>query len=129
MACRRPGDKPLSEAMMVSLLTHICVARPQLIKGVGVGGILTENGRGGGAKKKILIFGGGTRKKNKEKTGGGVGRKKMGVGRGLNPGGRGSRPFCSPPRILKWGPDWKKKFIALETMQMNKNTDPRGTQL
>ena len=25
----RPGDKPLSEAMMVSLLTHICVTRPQ----------------------------------------------------------------------------------------------------
>ena len=24
----RPGDKPLSEAMIVSLLTHICVARP-----------------------------------------------------------------------------------------------------
>ena len=24
---RRPGDKPLSEAMMVSLLRHICVAR------------------------------------------------------------------------------------------------------
>ena len=29
MAWRRPGDKPLSEAMKVSLLTHICVARPQ----------------------------------------------------------------------------------------------------
>ena len=29
MAWRRPGDKPLSEAMMVSLLAHICVARPQ----------------------------------------------------------------------------------------------------
>ena len=25
---RRPGDKPLSEPMMVSLLTHICVTRP-----------------------------------------------------------------------------------------------------
>ena len=29
MAWRRSGDKPLSEPMMVSLLTHICVARPQ----------------------------------------------------------------------------------------------------
>ena len=29
MAWRRPGHKPLSEAMMVSLLTHICVTRPQ----------------------------------------------------------------------------------------------------
>ena len=31
MAWRRPGDKPLSEAMMVSLLTHICVAWPQWV--------------------------------------------------------------------------------------------------
>ena len=29
MAWRRPGDKPLSEPMMVSLATHICVTRPQ----------------------------------------------------------------------------------------------------
>ena len=29
MAWRRPGDKPFSEPMMVSLPTHICVARPQ----------------------------------------------------------------------------------------------------
>ena len=31
MACRRPGDRPLSEPMMVSLLTHICVTRPQCV--------------------------------------------------------------------------------------------------
>ena len=31
MAWRRPGDKPLAEPMMVSLLTHICVARPQWV--------------------------------------------------------------------------------------------------
>ena len=31
MAWRWPGDKPLSEAMMVSLLTHICVTRPQWV--------------------------------------------------------------------------------------------------
>ena len=31
MAWRRPGAKPLSEPMMVSLLTHICVTRPQLV--------------------------------------------------------------------------------------------------
>ena len=31
MAWRRPGDKPLSESMMVSLLTHICVTRPQWV--------------------------------------------------------------------------------------------------
>ena len=29
MAWRRPRDKPLSEPMIVSLLTHICVTRPQ----------------------------------------------------------------------------------------------------
>ena len=29
MAWRRTGDKPLSEPKMVSLLTHICVTRPQ----------------------------------------------------------------------------------------------------
>ena len=29
MAWRRSGDKPLSEPMMISLLTHICVTRPQ----------------------------------------------------------------------------------------------------
>ena len=31
MAWRRPGDKPLSETMMVSLPTHICVTRPQWV--------------------------------------------------------------------------------------------------
>ena len=34
MAWRRPGDKLLSEPMMVSLLTHICVTRPQWVKGM-----------------------------------------------------------------------------------------------
>ena len=32
MAWRRSGDKPLSEPMMVSLLTHICVTQPQWVK-------------------------------------------------------------------------------------------------
>ena len=32
MAWCRPGDKPLSESMMVSLPTHICVTRPQWVK-------------------------------------------------------------------------------------------------
>ena len=31
MAWRRPGDKPLSKPMMVSLLTHIFVTRPQWV--------------------------------------------------------------------------------------------------
>ena len=32
MTWRRPGDKPLSEPMMVNLPTHICVTRPQWVK-------------------------------------------------------------------------------------------------
>ena len=32
VAWRRPGDKPLSEPVMVCLLTHICVTRPQWVK-------------------------------------------------------------------------------------------------
>ena len=31
MAWRRPGDKPLSEPMLVILLTHICVTRSQWV--------------------------------------------------------------------------------------------------
>ena len=31
MAWRRPGDNPLSEPMMVGLLTHICVTLPQWV--------------------------------------------------------------------------------------------------
>ena len=32
MAWCRPGDNPLSEPMMVSLLTHVCITRPQWAK-------------------------------------------------------------------------------------------------
>ena len=32
MAWHRPGNKPLSEPMVVRLLTHICVTRPQWVK-------------------------------------------------------------------------------------------------
>ena len=41
MAWRRSGDKPLSEPMMNSLLTHICVTRPQWIK-IGLNKWLVE---------------------------------------------------------------------------------------
>ena len=34
MAWRRPGDKPLSKPMVVSLLTHICVTQPQWVNGI-----------------------------------------------------------------------------------------------
>ena len=36
MAWRRPGDKPLSESMMVSLPTHICVTRPHRVRGAPI---------------------------------------------------------------------------------------------
>ena len=35
MAWRRPGDKPLSEPVMVSLPTHICITRPQWVNTSG----------------------------------------------------------------------------------------------
>ena len=34
MVWRRPGDKPLSEPMLVKSLTHICVTRPQWVKSI-----------------------------------------------------------------------------------------------
>ena len=37
MAWRRPGDKPLSEPMMVRLMVHICVTLPQWVKAVSIG--------------------------------------------------------------------------------------------
>ena len=37
MAWRRSGDKPLSESMMVSLPTHICVTRPQWVNSLAPG--------------------------------------------------------------------------------------------
>ena len=36
-AWRRPGDKPLSEPVMVSLRTHICVTRPQWVNRIWTG--------------------------------------------------------------------------------------------
>ena len=33
MAWRRQGDKPLSESMLVSLMTHICVTQPRCVTG------------------------------------------------------------------------------------------------
>ena len=37
MAWRRPGDKPLSEPMMVRLPTHICVTQPQWVNSFALG--------------------------------------------------------------------------------------------
>ena len=42
MAWRRSGDKPSSEPMMISLLTHLCVTRPQW---VNIEMVLTHWGR------------------------------------------------------------------------------------
>ena len=36
MAWRRPGDKPLSEPMLVCLPTHICVTRPQWVNTIPI---------------------------------------------------------------------------------------------
>ena len=36
MAWRLPGNKPLSETMMVSLLTHMCVTQPQWVKRMSI---------------------------------------------------------------------------------------------
>ena len=47
MAWRRPGDKPLSEPMMVNLLTHICVTRPQWLKCNTIACIIILNLSGG----------------------------------------------------------------------------------
>ena len=43
MAWRRIGDKPLSEPMMVNLLTHICVTRPQWVKTSNISCTLVGN--------------------------------------------------------------------------------------
>ena len=45
MAWRRPGDKPLSEPMMVSLLTQICLTRPQWVKWFAVTSLWWEGTR------------------------------------------------------------------------------------
>ena len=37
MTWRRTGDKPLSEPMLIRLPTHICVTRPQWVKGSDAG--------------------------------------------------------------------------------------------
>ena len=42
MAWRRPGDKPLSEPMIVRLPTHICVTRPQRVNATEVTSIITD---------------------------------------------------------------------------------------
>ena len=46
MAWRRPGDKPLSEPVIFSLLMHICITRPQWVKD-RVPGCSTNNGNQG----------------------------------------------------------------------------------
>ena len=43
MAWRRSGDKPLSEPMMVNLLTHLCVTRPQWVNNSDGGPIYIQD--------------------------------------------------------------------------------------
>ena len=54
MAWRRPGDKPLSEPMMVSLTTHICVTRPQWVN-IGLSRILHHWHTSGKYKMKMQM--------------------------------------------------------------------------
>ena len=42
MAWRRPGDKSLSEPMMVRLPTHICVTQPQWVKECSCGSFISS---------------------------------------------------------------------------------------
>ena len=44
MVWRRPGGKSLSEPMMVSLPTHICVTRPQWVKHLNILPMLLTHG-------------------------------------------------------------------------------------
>ena len=53
MAWRWPGDKPLSESMMGSLLTHVCVARPQWVDVIVPNCIKVS---AGGLKMSIFYF-------------------------------------------------------------------------
>ena len=56
MAWRRPGDKPLSEPMMLSLLTHICVTRPQWVNKGGYIKLASCLGYGQAITPKRLIY-------------------------------------------------------------------------
>ena len=42
MAWRRPGDKPLSETIIVSLPTRICVTRPQWVNAINILGMTSQ---------------------------------------------------------------------------------------
>ena len=53
MAWRRPGDKPLSEPMMVNLSTHICVTRAQWVKTPSMGNV---NATGHSLQSSIRAF-------------------------------------------------------------------------
>ena len=52
MAWRRPGDKQLSQPTMISLPTHLCVKRPQWVKGH-----LDTGYRCPATKQKSYVFG------------------------------------------------------------------------
>ena len=57
MAWRRPGDKPLSEPMMVSSPTHICVTRPQWVKTIKYSMVsVPEGGASSSYKWSIIAF-------------------------------------------------------------------------
>ena len=56
MAWRRPGNKPLYEPTMVSLLTHICVTRPQWVNGSWIIDAHAFNCQLGGSSFEPLVL-------------------------------------------------------------------------
>ena len=56
MAWRRPGDKPLSEPMMVRLPTHICVTRPQWVSRRDVHGTIKWYLRIANSPLRLCLF-------------------------------------------------------------------------
>ena len=56
MAWRRPGNKPLSEPMVVRLRTHICVTQPQWVNSVrGIGCLLCDSTQAPSACRRALM--------------------------------------------------------------------------
>ena len=109
-----PCDKPLSEPMVVSLLTYMCVTRPHWVN-YSVSWPQAEGGLCRRGRWKILILGGGyPKKKNRGKKGGGGREEKNWAGAvGLNLGGRTP---SSPTYLINLGPwcvfDNEKKWTV-----------------
>ena len=56
MAWRRPREKPLSEPMTVSLLTHICVTRPQWVNTLWPSNVIWQCRFGSTLDRVVVCF-------------------------------------------------------------------------